>query len=57
MASNYAAMRQLIDQLELSALAAARAADGTSARTETRLDDAPRYRDNVAEYYRRLGNR
>jgi hypothetical protein len=57
MASNYAAMMKLIDQLELSALAAARAEDGTSARTETRLDDAPRYRDNVAEYYRRLGNK
>jgi hypothetical protein len=57
MAANYAAMLKLIDQLELTALAAARHQDETSARTETRLDDAPRYRESVAEYYRRLGNR
>ena len=47
---------KLIEQIELTALAAAaRAKDGGSAHTETPSADSPRYREAVAEYWRRLG--
>lgn len=52
------AMLKLIDQIELTALAAsARARDSASARSATPAPDSPRYREAVAEYYRRLGDR
>jgi hypothetical protein len=55
MASHYEALK-LIDQIELTALsAAARAKDGGSAHTATPTADSPRYRETVAEYWRRLG--
>jgi hypothetical protein len=52
------AMLQLVDQIELTALAAsARARDSASARATLPDPESPRYREAVAEYYRRLGNR
>jgi hypothetical protein len=48
----------LVDQIELAALAAsAEARDAASARATSSAPDSPRYREAVAEYYRRLGNR
>src|SRR5690606_4350220 len=52
----YQRMAALVNQLELAALKSTRAAQGTdpTRATET-VDDSRQYRDNVAEYYRRLG--
>ena len=56
MASQNDAMLKLIDQIELSALAAAgRSKDEQRARATLPAPDSPRYREAVAEYYRRLG--
>lgn len=58
MAGQGEAMLRLVDQIELTALnAAARAKDGSSAHTTLPAPDSPRYREAVAEYYRRLGSR
>jgi hypothetical protein len=52
------AMLKVIDQIELTALnAAARAKGDTPAHATLPTPDSPRYREAVAEYYRRLGNR
>ena len=52
------AMLKVIDQIELTALnAAARAKGNTPAHATLPSPDSPRYREAVAEYYRRLGNR
>lgn len=56
MAEQTEAMLKLIDQIELTALAALSTQD-TSARATMPSPDSPRYREAVAEYYRRLGNR
>lgn len=49
---------KVIDQIELTALnAAARARGGAPAHATLPSPDSPRYREAVAEYYRRLGNR
>ncbi len=58
MAKQGDAMLKLIDQIELTALnAAARAKGDTPAHATLPSRDSPRYREAVAEYYRRLGNR
>lgn len=58
MAEQGEAMLKVIDQIELTALnAAARARGDTPARATLPSPDSPRYREAVAEYYRRLGNR
>lgn len=58
MADRGDAMLKLIDQIELTALqAAARAKGDTPAHATLPAPDSPRYREAVAEYYRRLGNR
>lgn len=58
MAKQGDAMLKLIDQIELAALnAAARANGDTPAHATLPSPDSPRYREAVAEYYRRLGNR
>jgi hypothetical protein len=58
MAEQGDAMLRLVDQIELTALnAAARAKGDTPAHTTLPSPDSPRYREAVAEYYRRLGNR
>lgn len=58
MAERGEAMLKLIDQIELTALnAAARAKGDTAAHATLPSPDSPRYREAVAEYYRRLGNR
>ncbi len=49
-------MMKLIDQIELSALNATKRAEEASARAATPSAESPRYREVVAEYYRRLGN-
>jgi hypothetical protein len=52
----YQRLAALVNQLELAALRsgeASKASDTTRA-TEA-VDDSRQYRDNVAEYYRRLG--
>ena len=52
------AMLKVIDQIELTALnAAARAKGDAPAHATLPSPDSPRYREAVAEYYRRLGNR
>lgn len=52
------AMLKVIDQIELTALnAAARAKGDSPAHATLPSPDSPRYREAVAEYYRRLGNR
>ena len=52
------AMLKLVDQIELTALqAAVRAKGDAPAHAELPAPDSPRYREAVAEYYRRLGNR
>jgi hypothetical protein len=49
---------KVIDQIELTALnAATRANGGAPAHATLPSPDSPRYREAVAEYYRRLGNR
>jgi hypothetical protein len=51
-------MLQLVDQIELAALASsARTRASASARATLPDPESPRYREAVAEYYRRLGNR
>lgn len=51
-------MLKLLDQIELQALAAsAKSRESASARAAMPSPDSPRYREAVAEYYRRLGNR
>jgi hypothetical protein len=58
MADQGEAMLRLVDQIELTALqAAARAKGDTPAHATLPAPDSPRYREAVAEYYRRLGNR
>ena len=58
MAEQGEAMLRIIDQIELTALnAAVRARGGTPAHATLPSPDSPRYREAVAEYYRRLGNR
>lgn len=52
------AMLKAVDQIELTALnAAARARGNTPAHATLPSPESPRYREAVAEYYRRLGNR
>lgn len=52
------AMLRVIDQIELTALnAAARSKGDSPAHATLPSPDSPRYREAVAEYYRRLGNR
>jgi len=51
-------MMKLINQIELQALAAtAKSREASAARATIPDPDSPRYREAVAEYYRRLGNR
>jgi hypothetical protein len=51
-------MLRLIDQIELQALAAsAKSREAAAARATIPDPDSPNYREAVAEYYRRLGNR
>ncbi|HKU16522.1 MAG TPA: hypothetical protein VJQ52_19180 [Steroidobacteraceae bacterium] len=51
-------MLRLIDQIELQALAAtAKSREAAAARATLPDPDSPRYREAVAEYYRRLGNK
>lgn len=58
MAAQGDALLKLIDQIELTALnAAARARGSAPAHATLPSPDSPRYREAVAEYYRRLGNR
>ncbi len=58
MAEQGDAMLKVIDQIELTALnAAARAQGRAPAHATLPSPDSPRYREAVAEYYRRLGNR
>lgn len=58
MAGQDEAVLKLIDQIELTALnAAARARGDIPAHATVSSPDSPRYREAVAEYYRRLGNR
>jgi hypothetical protein len=58
MAERGDAMLKLVDQIELTALqAAARAKGDAPAHATLPAPDSPRYREAVAEYYRRLGNR
>jgi hypothetical protein len=56
MSAEYQKMVALVNQIELAALKSARAAstDAPTRATEV-VDDSGRYRDNVADYYRRLG--
>lgn len=52
------AMLKLVDQIELAALAAApKSQDSAAARATLPSPDSPRYREAVAEYYRRLGSK
>jgi hypothetical protein len=56
LSTEYPRMVTLLDQLELAALKADRASSkDTPARANGAVDDSRRYRDNVAEYYRKLG--
>jgi hypothetical protein len=56
MSTEYQRMTALVNQLELVALKAQQAKDTKKAtRTDDTVDDSRRYRDNVAEYYRKLG--
>ena len=57
MESEYARMVGLVDQLELAALNASEKNRTTAATRASRpVEDAPEYRETVAEYYRRLGD-
>jgi hypothetical protein len=57
LSSEYERMLGLVDQVELAALGAAEKARADSpTRAATPAADSPGYRDNVAEYYRRLGS-
>ena len=56
LSTEYPRMVTLLDQLELAALKADRASSkDTPTRANGAVDDSRRYRDNVAEYYRKLG--
>lgn len=56
MAAQADAMSKLVDQIELTTLAAAeKSRKAAAAHTSASADDAPEYREAVAEYYRRLG--
>ncbi len=56
MSAEYKNMLDLMSQLELAALKAQQATkDDKPTRSADSVDDSRRYRDNVAEYYRRLG--
>jgi hypothetical protein len=58
MSAEYQNMSRLVSQLELSALKAEQRADkdhNQPTRVDETVDDSRRYRDNVADYYRRLG--
>jgi hypothetical protein len=56
LATEAQAMAQLIDKIELAALAAAdKSKDRSPSRTTVQNTDSPEYREAVAEYYRRLG--
>jgi hypothetical protein len=57
MASGYKDILALVNQLELAALKAQELAKSNDrpTRSADSVDDTRRYRDNVAEYYRRLG--
>jgi hypothetical protein len=58
MSAEYPRMVALVSQLELAALRAARESGApASPRTSPAAAEAARYRDDVAEYYRRLGER
>jgi hypothetical protein len=56
MENEYARMVGLVDQLELAALNASDKTKATATRASRQAEDAPEYRETVAEYYRRLGN-
>jgi hypothetical protein len=56
MENEYAHMVGLVDQLELAALNASEKTKATATRASHQTEDAPEYRETVAEYYRRLGN-
>jgi hypothetical protein len=56
MSAEYQRMTLQLNQVELGALKAQQAKDPKkSTRTDDTVDDSRRYRDNVAEYYRKLG--
>lgn len=56
MDAEYQRLSALVNQLELSALRAQQARDPNRlTRSGEAVDESRRYRDNVAEYYRRLG--
>ena len=58
LANEYRRMMALVDQLELAALRAG--GDPSTAkitRGNARTDEPARFRENVAEYYRRLGEK
>jgi hypothetical protein len=56
MAAEYQRMATLVSQLELAALKAQQVKnEANPTRAAESVDDSRRYRDNVAEYYRRLG--
>ncbi len=58
LASQPDVMLRLIDQIELQALAAtAKSREAAAARATIPDPDSPNYREAVAEYYRRLGNK
>lgn len=54
MAAQADAMSKLVDQIELATLAAEKSRNAAAAHTSASTDDAPDYREAVAEYYRRL---
>jgi hypothetical protein len=57
LSSEYDRMMGLVDQVELAALGAAeKAREDAPTRAATPNANSPGYRDNVAEYYRRLGS-
>ena len=57
MSAEYRNMTAAVNQLELAALKALQLEKGDSKSThvDEAVDDSRQYRDNVAEYYRRLG--
>lgn len=55
LASQADAMSKLVDQIELVTLAATENSRKMAAHTSAATQDAPEYREAVAEYYRRLG--
>jgi hypothetical protein len=56
MENEYSRMMGLVDQLELAALSATEKNRAVAATRASRpVEDAPEYRETVAEYYRRLG--